>query len=241
MNYVTLLVIGLFFNNFPRLFIGSSDFVANLVWDISQYSLISFLCYFIFHITPKYDFKQRAIALILMLVHINLMINMIYDRFDVSIFYVQYPLGIGVFLYLIYTTLKWDIETKEIIILQDKSYFVFKKPKSFTDFICTLFKTPVSSFSIVDNGMWYKFSRNVIGLYTKPSEYIDKDYNVIVEVPKIDSKLINSLLGLNWKLRDCNCVTVFKSIFNSMDIKLGKFDFIPSIFAYKFLRGKHVL
>jgi len=237
MRYAILLIVTLLINNIHIPFISSSDKIFNFVYDVEQYCLFIFLFAFIYHITPRQNFKGRAISLVLMLMFINLTMNTIYDKLDIAFFYIQYPLGIVLFLYLIYTTVKWDAEHQPIEMAKDKSYFVFKKPKNFVDFLVTIFKSPVSSFSIVNNTLWYKFSKDSASLCCKCYESINQEYNIVVEVDRIDMRLIRRLRGTDWTLCKSNCITAFKPVFKAMNIKLGRFDFIPAVFAYKFFKG----
>lgn len=239
MNYILLLTITLLLNNIPMLFRGYSDSVYNLVYDVGQYSLFTFLLAFIFSITPREKFKERGISIVLMLMFINLTMNTIYDKLDISFFYIQYPLGLLSFSYFIYTTINWkeNIEINEIE--KDKTYFVFKRPKRFLDFLITLFKVPVSSFSIVNKGEWYLYTKDVRGLYKIDADFLDHKYYNIVEVATIEKSILDGLLGRSWNLQKSNCVTVFVPAFTHMRIKLKRFDFIPAIFAYKFFKGKY--
>lgn len=241
MKYIILLIVTLLLNNAHIFFINSSDYIFNFAYDAGQYCLFIFLFAFIFSIIPKENIKGRGISLVLMLMFINLLMNTIYDKLDIALFNIQYPLGIFLFLYLIHTTLKWDVKEKLVIIKPDKSYFVFKKPKNSLDFALTLFQLPTSSFSIISDNLWYKFSKNRPGLYTENLLIFtpNQKFNLIIEVNKIDKELLETLRKTSWSLYKTNCITVFKSVFESMNIKLNRFDFIPSIFACKFFRGSY--
>ena len=237
MNYFLLIVVTLFLNNFYVFFLESSDHVVNLVFDVCQYLLFIFLFCFIFVTSPRKSFKLRGASLLLCFMYVNLTISTIYDKMDICLYYIQYPLGVFLFSYFLYTFLNWkDLPSERII--NNKSYFVFKRPESFLDFIITIFRTPVSSFGIISDGKWYKFSRNVEGLFVADKVKLDNSYYA-VQVDKIDTVLLDSLVGIPWKMYKSNCITAFLPVFNSLGMELGKLDFIPSIFAYKFLKGRY--
>lgn len=240
MNYIVLLIVTLILNNLHGPFLDYSDEVINLVYDASQYSLFIFLFGFIFHITDKTNFKARAISLVLMFMFINLTLNTIYDKLDIALFYFQYPLGIALFSYLIYTTVKWNAEIKHTKIMPKKIYFVFKRPVSLLDYIVTMFKMPVSSFSIISNKHWYKFDRLSGHLCKHNVKDFDSMLYDLVEIGSVMYTLpLDNLVGIKWTIYKTNCITAFKPIFNMMNIKLGIFDFIPAVFAYKFFKGKY--
>ncbi len=238
MKFVILTIVTLVCNNFYLLFINSSDQVINFAYDASQYCLFIFLFGFIFTLIPRQDFKQRGISLVLALMFVNLLLNTAYDKLDLSLFYIQYPIGIGLFSYLIYSTLQWEVP-KAIPLLKNKTYFIFKRPNGLLDFIVTMFQMPVSSFSIASDGRWYKFSRQLMRLHCVGLNTMNCDHYHAVEVGFIPMESLRSLCGIRWSLRESNCITGFKNIFKGMGIELGRFDFIPPVFAYKFFRGKY--
>ena len=136
-------------------------------------------------------------------------------------------------------TLTWTDEASDNI-EPDGTYFVFKRPKNFLDFIISLFKLPISSFSIVQNDKWYKFSRAYKGLYVSDISGIDLNEYIFKRAPDIDSDILKALIGTQWKLKGNNCITAFQPVLSIMGIKLNYFDCIPSVFAYRFFKQKIV-
>ena len=238
MKYIYLTISIIILNNIPLLFRDASVMAANFSYDACQQLTMIILISFIFSMIPKNNFKARGLILLLALIFGNVLLNYISYMFSFPTFSVQYPLGILLFSYLIYTTLNWK-EYPRLRIYKDKSYFVFKKPKNFMHFLITIFKSPVSSFSIINNNKWYIYTKKAKGLTLKNPRYLDQNKYFVIKVKKLDDEILSWLVGRQWSLLKSNCVTIFRPVFKDLEVKLGKLDFIPSVFAYKFLNGKY--
>lgn len=227
-SIITISTIPLFFRN-------SGIQLANFSYDIcSQIIFITSLS-FIYTITSTYKIKERAVILLLIIGFANTLVNYVSYMFSFSFFYIHYIVFGCLFLKMLYNVLSWD-NNPPIHIHENESYFVFKKPRNLFDFVISLFRSPVSSFSIISNNKWYKFSKGVAGLQSVNFCHIDRRKYHVIEIISLNQKLLKLLIGKKWSVKNCNCVTIFKELFLFHKIKLRTFDFIPSIFAYRYLK-----
>lgn len=236
MKYLAMILLAL--SSTPLLFEGQGEQIANFAYDACNMLIIPIILIALFKTLPRYKILERGIVVALVIGFSAKFVN-----------YISYMLAIDLapFLYIGSTCLCLYL-LKQACICEDstnttissgKTYFVFKKPKGFIDFLITLFKVPVSSFSIAKGDNWYRFSKSFDGLYTCDTAGIDLNNYVLLPVKNIKDNMLKDLVGTKWSLVRNNCVTAFKPAFASIGIELGKFDFIPSIFAYKFFKKHH--
>lgn len=223
----------------PSLFEGGDSNIANFVYDACTIPMVPIVLFCLFHQIDKTKFKERGV--IAGLTVIFTVKFLCYLSYMLSV-----NLGVVVFIttmlisYLGLTmTLTWKDENSDKV-ESDGTYFAFKRPKNFLDFIISIFRMPVSSFSIIQNEQWYKFSRSYEGLYTSHISAIDLNYYVIKRVADVDADILKSLVGKPWKIKSSNCITAFQPVLSILGIKLKYFDFIPAVFAYKFFKSKHI-
>jgi hypothetical protein len=235
-KYIYLLISLLVLNNAPLLFREMSDPIANFSYDVCQQLTMVILSTFIYFVTPVHRFKERGCAILVSLMFCLTLVNYISYMLSFPLFYAQYPLAIIAFIHLFYNYLINWRGFHGLKFRKDKSYFVFKKPVNFIDFFIALVRNPVSSFSIINNSQWYKYSKKKQKMHIIDTDNIDYNKYFLFEVKSIESKDLDALVGTPWGIRKSNCITAFKPIFEKAGIKLNFFDFIPSVFAYNFFK-----
>lgn len=219
----------------PMLLEGSGDNIANFAYDACTMPMVPIVLFYLFHEIDKSQFKKRGIIAALTIIFS-------WKFFSYLAYMLSAPVGAAIFIlamlfsYLaLAMTLAWKDEKSDNI-EPDGTYLVFKRPKNFIDFIISLFRLPISSFSIVQNDKWYKFSRAYKGLYVSDISGIDLNEYIFKRAPDVDSDILKAVIGTKWKITSSNCITAFQPVLSIMGIKLKYFDFIPSVFAYRFFK-----
>lgn len=215
------------------LFESADDNLANFAYNICTIPMVPIVLFYLFHRIDKTQFKERGIVAILIIIFTAKLLN--YLAYMLSA-----PFGLVVFMLTMFITYlsismawTWKAEVSDKI-EKHGTYFVFKRPKSMLDFVITFFRSPVSSFSIVQDEKWYKFSRAYSGLYASDMKSIDLNCYILKRVRDIDNDILKSLVGTRWRMISNNCITAFQPVLYIVGIKLKYFDFIPAIFAHKF-------
>lgn len=220
----------------PSLFSGDEKF-ANFAYDVCTMPMVPIVLFYLFNTINKSDIINRGIVASLTVVFAAKFITYLSIMVSVDLGFAIYIVA-GVLSYLtLAMTCAWKDEQSDII-EEFGTYFVFKRPRNFLEFIVTLFKSPVTSFSIVKDSKWYKFSTQYEGLYISDLVYADLSDYIFKRVPDVDEDLLKGVVGSKWKIKSNNCITVFKHVLLIVGIELKYFDFIPSVFAYRFFKNK---
>ena len=223
----------------PSLFESGDNNLANFAYDLCTIAMMPVVLFYLFNAINKTEFLNRGIIASLIVIFSAKFITYLSLMISVNLGFIIYIVAGSLSYLTLAMVCTWKDEKSDNI-KPDGTYFVFKRPKNFIDFIISLFKLPISSFSIVQNDKWYKFSRAYKGLYVSDISGIDLNEYIFKRAPDIDSDILKALIGTHWKIISSNCITAFQPVLYIMGIKLKYFDFIPSVFAYKFFKQKVV-
>lgn len=219
----------------PLLFEGGDNNLANFAYDACTIPMVPIVLIYLFNQIDKTKILDRGLIAVLIIAFSAKFINYLSFMLSAELGFIIYLIT----MFFSYLTLAmvctWKDEKSDNI-EPDGTYFVFKRPKNFLDFVVSLFRLPISSFAIIQNDKWYKFSRENKGLYISDISGIDINEYIFKRAPDIDSDILKTLIGTQWKIKSSNCITAFQPVLSIMGIKLKYFDFIPSVFAYRFFK-----
>lgn len=235
MKLLTVILLSLSF--IPSLFNYSDDAIANFVYDLCGIAMMPIVLFYLFHEIDKTDFINRGVIASLIVIFSAKFFSYLSVMLSIELGFIAYIISASLSYLTLVMVCTWKNEASDKI-EPDGTYFAFKRPKNFLDFIISLFRLPISSFSIVQNDKWYKFSRTYKGLYVSDISGIDLNQYIFKRAPDIDNDILKALVGTQWKLKSSNCITAFQPVLSIMGIKLKCFDFIPSVFAYRFFKQK---
>ena len=115
------------------------------------------------------------------------------------------------------------------------TFIILKRPKNFLDFLASCIFLPISSISIVSNGLWYGFKRRQA---YKKVPYTHDDRHIFIKVnlkhTKVN-KILSEYIGTKWKT-SFNCCDVLQELFET---KFSILDSMPAYMAHKIIRGNH--
>lgn len=221
----------------PLLFDNGSNNLANFAYDVCTILMMPIVLVYLFNQIDKTKILDRGLIAVLIVAFSAKFINYLSFMLSAELGFIIYFITIFLSYLTLAMTFTWKDEASDKI-EPDGTYFVFQRPKSFLDFILTIFRLPISSFSIVQNDKWYKFSRAYKGLYVSDISGIDLNQYIFKRAPDFDEDILKALIGTQWKIKSSNCITAFQPILSIVGIKLKCFDFIPSVFAYRFFKQK---
>jgi hypothetical protein len=220
----------------PSLFSGDEK-LANFVYDACTMPMVPIILFYLFSKIPSDQLVNRGIASSLVVIFSAKFFSYLSVMLSVELGFIVYIIAAATSYSTLAMVCLWKDEKSDIID-SNGTYFVFKRPRNFFDFIITLFRAPVTSFSIVQNDRWYRFSRRHSGLYSENVGHADISDYIFKRVPDIERDDLEDLVGEKWTIKGNNCITAFKHVLLVVGVELKRFDFIPAVFAYRFFKNK---
>lgn len=136
---------------------------------------------------------------------------------------------------IIYSQLRsYDFDNNEYNELD--TFIIFKKPKSFLDFLHSFIFAPVSSVSVASQGFWFGYTLNKP--YRCETHCFDEN-NIYIKVNinnKIVLKELEPILLAHWGFRN-NCCHAVQRLFPN--IKFSIMDSLPCYFVNTIIKAKN--